>query len=193
MAAKVERDDPKPNPLGEKIRRLRQVNHLSLSDLADKIDASRSFISQIEQGKTAPSLQTLKHLASALNCTVGSLVDDPVGPTAPTVAADQRPKIDRLRSGVTIESLTYPDIHKSMEPLLIVLDPGANSGPESYQHRGEEFIFVIGGRLLLQLNGEEYPLEEGGSAYFDSSRPHRFANPGTEKTFALWVITPPSF
>jgi|WetSurMetagenome_2_1015567.scaffolds.fasta_scaffold752693_1 transcriptional regulator with XRE-family HTH domain len=178
---------------GDSIRRLRQSHHMSLGDLAEKVNTSRSFLSQLEQGKTLPSLLTLKSIANAFGVTVGSLVDEPQTDKSPVVRSDERPKVDHLQSGMIIETLTFRDIHKTLQPLLVKMEPGANSGYEGYTHKGQEFGHVVHGQLLVELDGQKYELKAGDSIYFDSSRPHRFINPGKEETQMIWVISPPTF
>jgi transcriptional regulator with XRE-family HTH domain len=178
---------------GDSIRRLRQSHHMSLGDLAEKVNTSRSFLSQLEQGKTLPSLMTLKSIASAFGVTVGSLVDEPQTDKSPVVRQGERPKVDHLQSGMIIEALTFRDIHKTLQPLLVKMEPGANSGTEGYTHTGQEFGYVVHGQLLVELEGQKYELKAGDSIYFDSSRPHRFTNPGKEETQMIWVISPPTF
>ncbi len=181
------------NEFGEKIRRLRQSNHMSLGDLAEKVDTSRSFLSQLEQGKTLPSLVTLKSIADAFGVTVGSLVDEPQVDHSPVVKAEERPKISHLQSGMYIDALTFRDVHKTMQPLLVRMEPGSNSGHEGYTHKGQEFGFILKGQVTVELDSAKYELKTGDSIYFDSSRPHRFSNQGDEDTLLLWVVTPPTF
>ncbi len=181
------------NDFGEKIRRLRQGNHMSLGDLAEKVKTSRSFLSQLEQGKTLPSLVTLKAIAAAFDVTIGSLVDEPQVTRSPVVRSTERPKVDHLQSGVLIESLTFRDVHKTMQPLLVRLKAGANSGYEGYIHKGQEFGYVIQGVLTIELDSGKYDLAVGDSIYFDSSLPHRLSNSGKEEAVAIWVVNPPTF
>jgi len=178
---------------GDKIRRLRQANHMSLGDLAEKVDTSRSFLSQLEQGKTLPSLVTLKSIANAFGVTVGSLVDEPQVERSPVVKMEDRPKISHLQSGMYIDALTYRDIHKTMQPLLVRMEPGSNSGYEGYTHKGQEFGFVLKGQVVVELDNSKYELNPGDSIYFDSSRPHRFSNQSDEEALFVWVVTPPTF
>jgi mannose-6-phosphate isomerase-like protein (cupin superfamily) len=79
-----------------------------------------------------------------------------------------------------------------MEPHLFRIAPGAGSG-DSYAHEGEEFLFLLRGELHIALEDEGYDLKSGDSFYFESSVPHRWANPGRSETWVLWVNTPPTF
>ena len=179
---------------GAHLRRLRLSKHMSLGDLAAIVDTSRSFLSQIEQGKTLPSLGTLKLIAAALGVTVGALVDEPLAVAKdPIVRKGERPSIERLQAGIVLESLTHRDIHKAMQPLMLRLEPGASSGHETYVHHGQEFAYITKGVLHIEIDGTPYELSEGDSIYFDSTRPHRFHNPNDTEAVAIWVVTPPTF
>ena len=92
--------------------------------------------------------------------------------------------------GVKMELLASGKI--TMEPHLFHVAPGAGSG-ESYSHEGEEFLFVIQGRLTMLLGEEEYKLRSGDSFYFSSKTPHRWFNPGKTETVLVWINTPPTF
>ena len=70
--------------------------------------------------------------------------------------------------------------------------PGAGSG-ESYSHDGEEFLYLVRGRLNIELAGEKFELRAGDSFYFSSKTQHRWVNPGKAETLILWINTPPTF
>ncbi|MGB6489486.1 MAG: cupin domain-containing protein, partial [Steroidobacteraceae bacterium] len=60
-------------------------------------------------------------------------------------------------------------------------------------HAGEEAGVVVRGRLELWVDGQSVVLETGDSFGFESTRPHRYRNPGSEETEIVWAITPPSY
>lgn len=81
----------------------------------------------------------------------------------------------------------------NMEPHLFRIAPGATSGG-SYDHEGEEFIFMLQGKLEIWLDEvERYIMEAGDSLYFESTQAHRWKNVGTNEALLLWVNTPPTF
>ena len=84
------------------------------------------------------------------------------------------------------------DEHRLMEPYLFRIAPGAGSG-DAYFHQGEEFLFLIRGRLVITLDEEEFQLLEGDSFYFGIHTQHRWLNPGKTETVILWINTPPTF
>jgi transcriptional regulator with XRE-family HTH domain len=180
--------------VGENIKRIRTARGYSLRDLAAKVNASASFISQVEMGKISPSLAKLKDISDALNTTVGLLIGETVPHSdSRVVKKGNRRKVDHMGTGVNVSLLSIPDPFKQMEPLIFELEEGASSGEKSFQHFGQEFVLIMKGRLTFFLNDKNYELVEGDSFYFNSSTPHSFRNSGKGKALALWVITPPSF
>ena len=180
--------------VGLNIKKLREQQGLTLRELASKLDVTASFISQVEQGKAAPSLAKLKMMADALSVTVGELVGEEETPEKRIfLRKNERRSIKKIGKGINIEILTEPDFDKQMEALFFTLKRGATSGGKKFQHFGQEFALVQKGSLEVSLNGKKYLLKEGDSLYFQSSIPHSFRNKSNGRTEVLWVITPPSF
>lgn len=180
--------------VGINIKRFREAKNLSLRVLAKKLDISASFISQIETGKVSPSLSTLKKIAECLGTTVGTILgEDNAQGNNLVMRADEKKKVFKLADGMTLQYLTNQEPFKQMVPLLFELEKGAFSGDQSYQHYGQEFVYVLEGKIEITVKERKHVLAMGDSIYFDSSHPHSFKNLHTSKSRALWVDTPPSF
>ena len=95
-----------------------------------------------------------------------------------------------FRGGVDVELLALGAT--AIEPQLFRIDPGARVR-EAYGHDGEEFVFLIRGRLEIEMDGREFQLQTGDAFSFNSQTPHRWRNPGKTKTIALWITTPAKF
>jgi len=180
--------------VGINIKKIRDDYGFTLRQMAKEIGVSASLLSQIETGKAAPSLSTLKSIADCLNVTVGSLIGENQSKDSNIVVREsQRKSLKKVGQGVTVHMLTSPDIHKQMEPLLFKLGKKASSGDKLYKHFGQEFVLVLKGVLELTLNETRYVLRKGDSIYFNSNIPHSFKNIDQGTTEALWVDTPPTF
>jgi quercetin dioxygenase-like cupin family protein len=82
---------------------------------------------------------------------------------------------------------------RRMEPHLFRIAPGASSGG-SYRHEGEDFVYLLEGKLEIWLDEiERYVLEPGDSLCFASSTAHRWRCLSDDETVALWINTPPTF
>ncbi len=176
--------------LGDKIRRLRQRKGMTLQDFSRKTALSIAFLSQVERGKANLSVANLRKIADALG--VNTIYFFEGGPsTRKLVKAGERKSLPTDFKGVRMELLA--EGATAMEPHIFYIEPGAGS-EEAYSHQGEEFIFVLEGKLEIWLDEiEHYILEPGDTLYFNSSSKHRWRNPTKNMTVVLWVNTPPTF
>lgn len=188
-----------PGIVGARLRACRAAAGLSLREASARTGLSSSFLSGLERGTTGASVAALVRLATAYGTTVGVLLAEAPGEGGRragtrggprVVRGHERPAVD-AGHGVRIEELaTRP---AQLQPQLFVLAPGASSDG-AYNHGGEEFLFVLAGRLAVWLDlGEHHELGPGDSLTFPSSLPHRFAALGTDETRVIWVNTPPTF
>jgi transcriptional regulator with XRE-family HTH domain len=186
---------PMPGPaagrgsLGARLRSLRLKRGLSLAAVAAATGVSTGFLSAIERAQTTASVGTLRKLARFYHMNILDFFN-------PTAANPRRVRPGERKAleagpGVTMELLAWGNT--VMEPHLFRITPGATSGG-AYTHEGEEFLYILQGKLSVSLDGgEEVRLDPGDSFYFESSTPHRWSNPGKEETLVLWVNTPPTF
>jgi mannose-6-phosphate isomerase-like protein (cupin superfamily) len=90
--------------------------------------------------------------------------------------------------GVRMELLGSGKI--TIVPRLFRVAPGARIG-ESYALEGEEFLYLVRGRLVIEFAEEEFRLRAGDIFYFTSKTKHRWVNPGKKETIILRISTPP--
>ena len=175
--------------LGARLRRLRFGRELSLAAVAASTGVSVGFLSALERAQMTASVGTLRKLARFYKMNILDFFN-------PTVANPRRVRPTERKTleagpGVTMELLAWGNT--VMEPHLFRIAPAATSGG-SYYHEGEEFLYVLQGKLEISLDGgESTRLSPGDSFYFESSTPHRWSNPGKKRTLVLWVNTPPTF
>jgi quercetin dioxygenase-like cupin family protein len=79
-----------------------------------------------------------------------------------------------------------------MDPVLVTLDPGGEMDEQPI-HEGEEFGYVLSGKVQLRLDDKLYTVEKGECFYFASDRRHTVKNIGKGAAQLLWVVTPPTF
>ncbi len=179
--------------LGTKLKSIRKDRGYSLEDLAKRTGFSKSFLSQIENGKNSPSIASLKRITQALEISIGEMFEADRGDQVYFLKKAKRVPFEVVKDKVVFEFGASKVPNRKMEALFFTLFPGGES-EGSYTHEGEEFGTVVEGELLLVLGDTEYRLEAGDSIYFSSAIPHRWSNPSPDVTMrAIWVITPPSF
>jgi DNA-binding transcriptional MerR regulator len=175
--------------LGQRLRERRVEQGRSLRALAADAGVSASLVSGVERGAVQPSIASLQKLSTALGTTVAALVTAPA-PACHIVGGDVVP-LDIPIPGVRIEDLS--GAATLLEPQRFSVEPGQGSGGE-YAHEGEEFLYVLEGTLSITLDRHEhFDVETGMSLCFESTRRHRWWNPGQVVTRVLWINTPRSF
>lgn len=169
--------------LSQRIRAHRLAKGLTLEQVATRAGATRSWLSKVENFRITPSLPALGQIAEALETTVSDLVIDlDSRQSLSIVRSDQRKLVERDRpsSNMRYESLGYPHKNRRMDPFMIGL-PCGKSERSAMAHEGEEFLYVISGRIDLEYEQEVHHLAEGDTAYFDATRKHRVVNPDPER------------
>jgi DNA-binding transcriptional MerR regulator/quercetin dioxygenase-like cupin family protein len=178
-----------PTSIGEQLRRLRENRGLSIFQAAEGSGLSSSYLSSLERGQSNASVATLQRLSVLYQTNVLSFFTE-AGEPKKLVRLQNRKQISN-EPGITIELLASGS--HLMEPHLFRLAPGATSGG-SYNHEGEEFIFILQGSCEICLDQNEcYKLRKGDSLYFSSMQQHRWRNTGRKEAILFWVNTPPTF
>ena len=180
--------------MGAEIRGLRKARNLTLTQLAEASGLSVGYLSMVEREQAMPSIKSLLSIALAFGVTIGWFFE---GDTARpqerglVVRRSRRRRIDY--SAGMVDELLSPSLAGNLELVLCRMAAGASSGEESYSHAGEEAGMVGRGRLELWVDGQSVLLETGDSFGYESTRPHRYRNPGPEEAEIVWAITPPSY
>jgi transcriptional regulator with XRE-family HTH domain len=203
---------PEYAELGDRLRGARTARGLSLRSLADRLGVSPSLISQVERGRARPSVNTLYAMARELDISFDELLFQDVPPTVPGSgelpgASPARPsepwplapplpvqrgsdrRSIRLASGVVWERLTTESIPNA-DFLFVTYEVGGASSPEHefQRHGGQEWGYVLSGRLGVTIGFDEHLLEAGDAVTFDSTVPHRLFNAGTVPVHAIWFV-----
>jgi transcriptional regulator with XRE-family HTH domain len=177
--------------VGEEIRRLRRSRGISIAELAQRIDRSVGFVSQIERGRSRPSLKDLYAISVGLGVQIGwFLLDQALPPERERgviVRAHNRRKYEQ--GGIATEALS-PYLGEDLELMMSTLQPGARFEERVAMHKGREAGFVLKGSLEMWIDGECFELKEGDSYTFLTSKPHWSRNTGDSETVLVWVVTP---
>jgi transcriptional regulator with XRE-family HTH domain len=180
--------------LGASLRAERLRQGLSLRETARRLGISASALSQIETGKAHPSVGKLFDIVNLLNVSVDGLL---AGQAVVTRNGHGFSSLQRagehetleLESGVRWRRLTagsYPGV----EFLQVEYQPGGSSTGDGtfMRHAGQEFGYVLAGRLTIHVGFEAHELGPGDSISFPATTPHRLGNDGTEPAVAVWCI-----
>lgn len=175
--------------LSEQLAKLRRERKLTLAQVSEATGLSVSFLSAIERGQANASVATLQKIAHLYGTNVRSFFGD--SSEVQRLVRPRDRKVLEPQPGVRMEYTTRGQT--VMDPAIFRIAPGATSGG-SYHHDGEEFIYMLQGRLEIWLDElERYTIEAGDCLYFKSTHAHRWQNLGDKEAVLLWVNTPPTF
>jgi transcriptional regulator with XRE-family HTH domain/quercetin dioxygenase-like cupin family protein len=203
--------------LGSRLKRVRLNAGLTLRELARQADVSPSFVSQIENGKSQPSVATLYAFAQLLNVSIDELFDQrggelerpalvegwgPDGDNNPMNAWHPSEYANRvsvvhpshrssltMAEGVVWERLAATPEH-AVNFMKISYAPGATStaGGDLVSHEGYEYGYVLQGTLEIVVGSETFVLHAGESMGFDSMIPHVHRNIGLDEFQGIWFV-----
>jgi transcriptional regulator with XRE-family HTH domain len=188
--ATVEAEPAPVHAVGPRIRALREAMGFSLRDLGERAGVSAPMLSQVERGETSPTLAVAAKIAAGLELTLSRLLRLDEGEHVAVSRSDTRRR--STRGGHRFEELTPPLPGQRADVSLHVLEPGASTGgrtdPPMHEPGSRETAVVLGGTLVLSLDGTRHELREGDSVTFDADLPHHFENDGEDPTRFIAVI-----
>jgi len=177
--------------IGQKIKFLRQQNHLTQEELADRCELSKGFISMLERDQTSPSIATLKDILEALGTNLKDFFDDDEQDKVVFGDDDYAVKEDPDLRNKTCWLI--PNAQKNeMEPILVTIEPSGRTYPDN-PHEGEEIGFVLEGSIQIHIGKNLYKAKKGESFLIKPDKPHFLSNEGKRTAKILWISTPPSF
>ncbi len=168
----VSADADRWSVMGQAIRDLRLAAPFTLVELAERAGLSQPFLSQVENGRARPSMDSLYRIASALGTTPQALFGGAASAAQPTLAraADALvPAIDT--DGESLRRLLLP----GDAPFHVVELVGlATEFLEPWQHGGFEALYVLAGPIEVELDGVVTALGTGDFLSYPAALPHRY-------------------
>ena len=179
--------------IGPRIKALRLRKKLGLVQLAEHTGLSPAMLSKIERGQMFPTLPTLLRIAMVFGVGLDHFFSaDKEEPLIAIVRKQQRLKLPsppgEEHPAFLFESLDYPASDRRMEAFYAEF-PVDSPPSEPHQHGSAEFIYVLTGRLIVNVDGKEAVLESGDAMYFDSSVPHSYRGADKEMSTAIVVTS----
>ena len=159
--------------LGARLRDMRQQKNLTQEELADRCELTK----------------TLCDLLNALGSSLSEFFRES---DEEKIVFSEEEYIEKQSEGMTLDWV-IPNAQKNMmEPVLVTLEPGASTQPD-FPHEGEEFGFVLEGKLSVIRDKKSYPVKKGESFYYAAGKEHYIVNRGKTRARFLWISTPPNF
>lgn len=184
--------------VGGKIRSLRESKMIELEVLAERSQLPVEQIKAIEEDDLLPGLAPLIKIARVLGVRLGTFLDDSQG-TGAVVSRNEEAK-ESVRftnhSSAGNENMIYRSLsegkeNRHIEPFVIDIIPNGEQNYSMSSHEGEEFIYVLEGKVEVNYGKQTYLLEKGDSIYYDSIVKHHVHGYGDDAAKILAVVYAP--
>jgi len=181
-------------PVGEHVRAFRETLGMTVQQFAERTGFSAALLAQIENRMVSPSLGTLVKIANTFGTTVSSFIGGKEEREFSIVRKEDRTTVSRVglkdggKSTYIYESLGAGKAGRRMEPFLVRLQPLSESHTARSSHDGEEFLYVLSGKVTVCLGNLSDVLEEGDSVYYNSPIPHQVHSADEREALILAVI-----
>lgn len=176
--------------LGQRIKDLRLACNLTQEELADRCELTKGYISQLENDLTSPSIATLIDILSALGTDLKEFFskDD----SEEKIVFTKEDFIEKDAGGYVLNWLVPNAQKNEMEPVKVTLKANTETD-EDFPHEGEEFGYVIKGKIKLLLGKRMVTVKKGESFYFKPEKNHKIINASDTDAEFIWVSSPPTF
>jgi transcriptional regulator with XRE-family HTH domain len=179
--------------IGPKIRALRSAKGMGLVQLAEHTGLSPALLSKIERGQLFTTLPTLLRIAMVFGVGLDYFFTQSSQRAMAITRRNERIRLadqpDADPPSYLFENLNFPATDRKMS--IYLAEFPANSKPsEPHQHPGVEFIYVVKGRLVVNIDEDDTPLAEGDAMQFDSGAPHSYRRQGHGAVSAIVVVVP---
>lgn len=178
--------------IGERIKNLRTILGLTQEELAERAELTKGFISQLERGLTSPSIASLSDVLEALGTNLSDFFKEEgeekfIFKTEDFFEA-------KFEKGNSILEWIVPNAQKnSMEPIVITLNEKGSFSRTYEPFEGEEFGYVIKGKIELLIGEERKILKEGECFYTKCKKERTIINCSNKESKVLWITNPPNF
>ena len=176
--------------LGERIRVLRRRRGLTVQALASSCGLSKGFISQVENGRTSPSLSTLSELAKVLGVSPAFLVREPSTGAFVTRGNGRASATNGLENRSATATPLSDRPRRGLDLFLVELPPGSAMDGPPLDCPGEQAAYILSGRARLRYGGEEMDVQPGDTAHWEVGPDLVLANAGAESVRLVLATFP---
>lgn len=183
---------PSTEEVGRRLKEIRMERGMTLKEVAHGSGMSPTHISEIERGKTSPTVGALRKIASALGRDTAYFVEDTPLPRISVVKKEDREAVLLPSDGdafVTAKGLTrgIPAGRVS----VVLIDEGEGRTLRAEPHDGEEVILMMSGRARVKVGEDEFTLDPGDCLHYSARAEHSTTFTGQGRNKALWARVRP--
>jgi len=173
-------------PIGKKIKRVRTDKNVPLERIANETGFSVDYLKEVECGQAMPPVGAILQIARALEIDSASLLKEPGS------SLQKRIKTHTKRTeNYAYKTLTPGTESKHLKAFKVVIDAQQEHKGVDYHHEGEEFDYVLSGKVQVTVGSHVNILSAGDCLHFNSGIPHKLKSISAECAELIVVIYTP--
>jgi len=179
--------------LGADLRSLRKARRLTLEEMAQALDKSVGWLSQVERDISSPRMSDLRQIAGLFDVPLSLFFGSHEGPAEEAgliVRVDHRRTVGVYDSGL-VETLLSPDLTDDFEVIHSTFQPGSSRKHDTRRDT-QELAYVVAGKLDIWIDDHPFTVSDGDSFRL-RGQSYRWSNPYKRPAIAVWVISPPVY
>ena len=175
--------------IGLKIKELRNLRGLTQEELANRCELTKGYISQLENDLTEPSISTLENILLALGSSFSEFFSEE---KEEKIIFTKDDYFEKIEANQKTKWLVVNSQKNEMEPILVELSKGAET-EKDLPHEGEEFGYILQGKVELIIGSNIYKCVKGETFYFVPNKTHYIKNISEGESKLIWISSPPNF
>lgn len=168
------------------LKRLRKERNLSLGRLAEMAGVSKVMLSQLEKGSANPTINTIWKITGALHLPYSSLLEMP---ESGVIHVEKKNVHELEEAGYHIFNYYAKDAERNFELYQVEMDEGCVHSSVGHSTDSTEYIMLVEGQMILEVNGESYQLNADDGFCFNAAVPHVYRHVGKGKAKMVMMIT----
>ena len=177
--------------IAERLKGLRDVMDITVEDIAGVCGILQDEYLKLESGTVDISVSVLHRISHTYGVELTTLMfgDEPKMSSYFVTRKGKGISVERTKA-YKYQSLAAGFSKRNADPFMVTVHPKPDSEPiYENSHAGQEYNYVISGRIQIRINGKDIILEEGDSIYFNSELPHGMkALDGEEVKFLAIIL-----
>ncbi len=167
---------------GRILKAQRKAKKMTLAQLSQTTGLSPAYLSLLERNMNNPTVENLNRVCTALDLTLGDLIEEASASDNSVVRADERKLI--FQGGGYLYEAASKGSHQMDCLVMTISDSNLHV---SNAHIVDEIGFVIRGAITLNVSGTEYPLSAGDCIYIEANQHHSYYKTSAEDCVSIWV------
>ncbi|HEX7880792.1 MAG TPA: XRE family transcriptional regulator [Candidatus Eisenbacteria bacterium] len=176
--------------LGRRIRQIRIEKGLTLKQIEARVGISATHVSEVERGRTSPTVGALARIAEALGVRPSHLIDFPIGRHRTVTREGKRALLTMPDRRIDTEILVPSDPAAEISVFVVTLAASFADGVPGEARTGDKLFHILEGAADLVIGEKVMPLEAGDTIHIRSNHAHRLVNRFQTPCRILWALWP---